>query len=745
MVGKLGVLCGLSTVALLALIVTSGEARDPSPQDAWKAAHVARVVEELASRDVAHLSDAQHGRRLRLIGELRDYGDAGCFAQNEAYPGEAIPHLIDAHGTRCALANLIDRSGSRALLGRLARQHNTSFVPAFGHDPAFCEWLRDSGFTLEEAAYIQGPGFVDSGAGSNVAVPDEAEGSSAPADPSASTGSWGGRTGTGEATWEMWWRLNRHAFVNLRERYQSSVVVTGKDEDAGGRRPSEVQIDETVIPVLRELARDRNNGVRSTALMAWARIARPRHAAEVIEALRDYLGDGDHPYRNLMILALGVVGGTEVLPDLGAILLNKPEGRLLLGQKERLTLAMRAYAAIALGVCGQAGAVEPLMKILGDNSKKMVDLRACAVMSLGVLGRNLEEADRERVVKFLRRVLETGRWGNSALAVIPTAIANMGDAACFLEAFRPNMERFRRPTWVRQASVLGVAVVRPTPDKRLLDMLIATARRDPDNNARRFGIMAIGELAYACPPVPPGSEDEKARAKLGKRIKTYFRSSFQRRSVQKVDLPWLVLSAALFARGFPEHVDFVRKEIVRHATGGGTKERQAAAAVALGLLGSEHALPVLRKEFASARDKLVRGYLAEALGMLGDRTQREGMLERLKKDGDGELRYRAARGLGFSADASMLEPLVETLATTGSADARTALARVVGELGDRRALPLLLDVARKPQAGTGNRVRALGAIGLIGQKSDHAWVTRYQRGVNWPQATGTLRAVFGLF
>ena len=46
-----------------------------------------------------------------MISALIAYGERGRFAQNEAYPGEAIPHLIDDHGTRCALANLIDVSG----------------------------------------------------------------------------------------------------------------------------------------------------------------------------------------------------------------------------------------------------------------------------------------------------------------------------------------------------------------------------------------------------------------------------------------------------------------------------------------------------------------------------------------------------------------------------------------------------------------------------------------------------------
>jgi HEAT repeat protein len=744
----LWLLCGVLTSGVVVLLFSAGDARGAlSAQDAWKARHAANVVAELRARDTADLTDAQRRNRMHLLDELLRYGEAGRFAQNEEFPGEAIPHLIDRHGTRCALANLIDRSGDGALLQRLAAQDNTAFVPALKGDPGLGAWLDEHGFTIEEAAYIQGPGFVDSGAGSNVESPAEPDASSTGTEPAASSS--GGRgwvgSGRGEATWDMWWRLNRHAFINLRERYHLSFVVTGKVEDAAGRRPNEDQIDETVIPLLRELAKGGNTRVRSTALMAWARVARPRHAPEVIEALRAYLRDLDNPYQELMILALGVLHHPDTLEDLAAIALNTKEGRKVLGKSEGITLQTRAYAAIALGQCGQPGAVDPLIEILDEREKKVVDLKACAVMSLGTLARQLEEKDRERIVKYLLKALKRESWGNAALALIPTAIANTGDEESFIKTFRPMIERFRRPTWARQSSLLGLAVLAPKADKRMLDMLIATARRDPDNNARRFGIMAIGELAYAQPIAPADEGDDGPRAKLGARIKTYFRSAFNRRSVQKVDLPWLVLSAALFARGFPEHKEYVRDQLLEHATGSGTKERQAASVIALGLLGCEDVLPRLRKLYADAKDKLVRSYLAEALGMLGDQTQRESLFERLREDGDGQLRYRAALGLGFSADSTILGPLVDALATTGSADARTALSRVVGELGDRRALPKLIEVAADKKAGVWNRVRAVGAIGLIGQEKDDAWVTAFKRGANWPQATPTLRAIFGLF
>ncbi len=743
-------LCAALTLGVVGLVLTAGDATS-SAQDAWKARHAANVVAELEARDTGHLTPSQRAHRARLLDELSAYGKAGRFAQNEDFPGEAIPHLIDRHGTRCALANLIDVSGHGELLQRLARRNNIAFVPELKGDVGLSGWLDEHGLTIEEAAYIQGPGFTDP------AWQDQDTNTPTPVDPGSppdvttpSAPTTGGRgrvvTGAGEATWDMWWRLNRHAFVNLRARYHDAVVTTGRKGDENGRRPDDEQIDKQVVPLLRKLASQGDDHIRSTALMAWARVAREQHGAEVVEALRTYLRDPDNGYRELMILALGVTRHPDALPVLCDILLDKKEGRSVLGQKERLTLHMRGYAAIALGQCGQAGAIEPLKKMLDVRKKKMADLKASAVMALGTLARDLEAAERDEVVAYLLKALKKGRWSDPVLAAIPTAIANAGAEETFVSTFQPIMERFRKPTWVRQSAILGLAMLGPKADDDLLDTLIAGARRDPDNNARRFAILGIGELARAQPPAPDEEDLKKGpRAKLGKRIHTYFRSAFDRRSVQKADLPWLVISASLFAHGYPEHAPFVKKQLVKHATKDGAKERQAAAVVALGLLGDRSVLPDLDKLYKRSKDKMVRGYLTETLGMLGDKSQRDRLLERLREDGDGQVRYRAALGLGFSADGAMLDPLLDELTTTGSAGARTALSRVVGELGDRRALPTLVEVAGDKKAGQWNRIRAIGTIGLIGQRSDHAWVTAFQRGVNFPQATPTVRVLFGLY
>ena len=760
-VGCLAVLTAVCFHSLAPAPVSSQTSSQTCSQDSWKAAHAARVVQELSVRDVSHLTALQRQRRAENLVELAAYGKRGAFAQNVEWPGEAIPHLIDHRGARCALANLIDKSGSDALLQRLSRRNNIAFVPELRGDVELQTWLAAEGFTMEEAAYIQGPGQIDD-------TPDDVEDDTedaldqtppTPASiPSGPTTSGGGAPrmgstargraagGSSVANWKRWWDLNRHAFLNLRQRYHRAVVVTGAAEGekaSKGRRPSDAEVSASVIPLLKKLATEREGPVRATALMAWARAARPQHAPAVVEATLAYLRDEGNQYRDLMILALGVLQHEDVLPPLRALLHDSPEGRAIFGRKSPVPEHTRAYAAIALGQAGQTSSIGDLMRVLGDEGTKSPDLLASCVMGLGSLARTADAGECRRVGAFLVKNLRARAWPDVVLAAVPIALGNAGDELLFLGTLQPILERFRKPTLVRQSAALALGARAPRLTDPLFDTLLATARRDPDENARRFGILALGEIAARQPVAADGQE--QARSTLGKKLLHYYKGAFAGRSSQKTDLPWLCLSAALFGRGFPEHADDVHKALRRIVSRGAHKERQAAAVVALGVVGDREAVPMLSKLYGAAKDKLLKGYLAETLGILGDRTQREKMLELVRTDGSARVRYRAALGLGFMADGELVKSLAETLASTNSSTAKVALARVIGELGDRRVLSSLIRVAGDESADLWTRRRALGAIGMIAEEEDHAWTCAYKRGANYPAATPTLRMVLSLF
>ena len=117
--------------------------------------HLATVEQELLARDVSHLSAAQQAARLRHVQVLREYREAGVFPRNYDFPNERVPYFVDEHGTHCAMAYLIARSGGESLVAHVASTRNNARVRELADEPALLAWLDNAGLTVEEAARIQ--------------------------------------------------------------------------------------------------------------------------------------------------------------------------------------------------------------------------------------------------------------------------------------------------------------------------------------------------------------------------------------------------------------------------------------------------------------------------------------------------------------------------------------------------------------------------------------------------------------
>jgi hypothetical protein len=117
--------------------------------------HFREVVIELRARDTAALATAQRANRAQLIEELERYSSAGLFPQNLRFPEARMPYFVDDAQTRCAMAHLIEWTGSSGLVARMASTNNHAFVHELEADAALARWLDRAGLTLAEAARIQ--------------------------------------------------------------------------------------------------------------------------------------------------------------------------------------------------------------------------------------------------------------------------------------------------------------------------------------------------------------------------------------------------------------------------------------------------------------------------------------------------------------------------------------------------------------------------------------------------------------
>jgi len=98
--------------------------------------------------------------RTLLLQELEDYRRAGVFPKNRDFPDRAMPYFVDAEGTRCAMAHLLELGGASALVAKIASERNNAFVRELADEPQLLAWLDAAGLTVDEAVRIQ-PSYCD--------------------------------------------------------------------------------------------------------------------------------------------------------------------------------------------------------------------------------------------------------------------------------------------------------------------------------------------------------------------------------------------------------------------------------------------------------------------------------------------------------------------------------------------------------------------------------------------------------
>ena len=116
--------------------------------------HLQLVEEGLRLKDVRHLPQSQQHARKQNLDNLRKYWQAGIFPKNTKHPNQRVPYFIDDGGRACAMAHLLIESGHKETALQIQLRENNAYV----HDiksPELSTWLKTSGLTIDEAAWIQ--------------------------------------------------------------------------------------------------------------------------------------------------------------------------------------------------------------------------------------------------------------------------------------------------------------------------------------------------------------------------------------------------------------------------------------------------------------------------------------------------------------------------------------------------------------------------------------------------------------
>ena len=123
-------------------------------EQARVSAHLLRAEQRLARARTTALGPLRRVVRALLLRELRHYRERQRFPQNLDF-AQPTPYFVDAAGTRCAVAHLLDMSGEHALVQRVARGRNHARVRELADEPRLVAWLAAAGLSLDEAAAIQ--------------------------------------------------------------------------------------------------------------------------------------------------------------------------------------------------------------------------------------------------------------------------------------------------------------------------------------------------------------------------------------------------------------------------------------------------------------------------------------------------------------------------------------------------------------------------------------------------------------
>jgi hypothetical protein len=118
--------------------------------------HFDSVLTELRTANVKTLDLSQRTNRATLISTLEAYRDRGLFPRNYDFPGQAVSYFVDRNtGVLCAVGHLLETTGRRDIVDRVAAANNNVLVPQLANDAELASWLNEQGITLKEAARIQ--------------------------------------------------------------------------------------------------------------------------------------------------------------------------------------------------------------------------------------------------------------------------------------------------------------------------------------------------------------------------------------------------------------------------------------------------------------------------------------------------------------------------------------------------------------------------------------------------------------
>lgn len=392
--------------------------------------------------------------------------------------------------------------------------------------------------------------------------------------------------------------------------------------------------------------------------LAYARKIDQRHLARLTDQLLEMLADQGlkkSPYLRPTIGTLAAAAGNQLLE----FIVGRFKPLLGGGDKDA-----RRYAAVALGLIGDARSLDGLLVALGDEE---AEVRAAAAAALGQVG------DKRALDGLLSALLDGEEEVQTNAA---EALGEIGDERAF-EALLAALKSEGNGKWGLYDAA-AIALKKISTQRAAESLLEALHARDFHWYTLSHALVRIGG-EHVVNGLVAALQDNSWRVRQG--------------------------AAELLGRiGDTSAVDSLltvlqkdEKYFVR-----------SAAATALGNLGDPKAVDTLLAVLGGD-DEYVRSHAAGALGEIGDARATDGLLAALN-DSDEATRMEALIALGKLSDRRVLDDLLQAL--RGGAFWRWQVPEALGAIGDKRAVDDLRSaLSDRDESVRWQSAKALGKIG----------------------------------
>jgi len=563
-------------------------------------------------------------------------------------------------------------------------------------------------------------------------------------------------------TWEAWWYHNKDGFLQIHNRFAlvpwtagpGDTVYLGRERDSR-RRLIEVyhrRRRDKVLPVLLDIARQGDRPThRQTRLAALFALGSFRDRAAV-PPLLEMMGDRDRAVREMVVVALGMIGDSRAQPGLAAVLNGGEKGRRILGLS-RIPQQLRGLAAISLGMLQTEQPEQDLLCLAVRRRKLPTDVRMGAVVALGLLGT-------EKAVAELVAVAMSGKESSSLRSVAVTALARTGRTAA-LDAIAKAFEA--KHADVRSAAVLAVARFPYETEKgrRYRRARAAYLKDKADKRltpeAERTRGLDLNRAAVEVEKLEGPRRKKRAhfRTLLRRRIEKYRGPRDRGLAALALGAVGLKKDAGLLlrlldksgveTRGFAAlGLGLLAREQdpdgkiapllgKRFKDAARNPRLQSALAISIGMTHSKEAGAFLRTALKGTSNRIVRTYLVMALGMLSHRPAREPALEAIIEAREPWVLRNTLLGFALLSDRSTGAELISRLQTCRSRTERRALAAAVafGGTGLDEALEPLTRYVGSQTIAAANRAFVLEAIGIAGHLEGLPALSRIAEGHNF--------------